>query len=82
MAIVQCYDWHQQARKSIDEVDNAQAAINYRYDVFISYCHQDSAFSQVIIDNMKDIDKELSIFIDVQSLKVRLFSSISYRLYS
>lgn len=79
MAVTQFYNWHQQAIKSMDEVDDIQTESNYRYDAFISYCHQDSGFSQVVIDNMNEVDQELSIFIDVQSLKVSFQDSELYR---
>ncbi|XP_022091444.1 LOW QUALITY PROTEIN: uncharacterized protein LOC110979713, partial [Acanthaster planci] len=40
------------------------------YDVFVSYCHQDSRLAVLIVEKLKKLNPQLRIFFDLQELKV------------
>jgi len=48
----------------------AERRHGYKYDFFLSYSHQDSAFCQVVVHELKAWKKDVKIFVDRMELKL------------
>ncbi|EDV23968.1 uncharacterized protein TRIADDRAFT_57729 [Trichoplax adhaerens] len=64
-------EWHQRSSDELELIDNPyeKATIKYNYDLFISYCHENSNYAKLVLEKMKIFDEDANIFFDVQQLK-------------